>query len=120
MACARPRYVFCRKLKENLSFWHIATKVPVVFSPCIVLLEIENLLYIKLETHIGKQKEREKIDKCIRQRLVLFKRCPYLDKIVSSRGSDFFVEWTNLFPTDSKERFAFRKGRARTMLLKYN
>jgi hypothetical protein len=32
-AWARPRYVFCRKLKENLSFWQIATSVPVVLRP---------------------------------------------------------------------------------------
>lgn len=65
MACARPRYVFCRKLKENLSFWHIATKVPVVFSPCIVLVDTGDY-HIKLETHIGKQEEREKVDEGIR------------------------------------------------------
>lgn len=35
MAWAKPRYVFCRKLKENLSFWQIDTSVPVVFRPCI-------------------------------------------------------------------------------------
>jgi len=34
MACERPRYVFCKKLNENLSFWHIETNVPVVLSPC--------------------------------------------------------------------------------------
>jgi hypothetical protein len=34
MAWARPRYVFCRKLKENLSFWQIETRVPVVLRPC--------------------------------------------------------------------------------------
>jgi hypothetical protein len=33
-ACASSRYVFCRKLKENLSFWHISPKVLVVLSPC--------------------------------------------------------------------------------------
>ena len=66
MAWARPRYAFCRKLKENLSFWHIATKVPVVFSPCIMLVGPKNY-HTKLETHIGKEEEREKVDKSIRQ-----------------------------------------------------
>lgn len=33
IACARPRYVFCKKLNWNLSFWQIDIKVPVVFKP---------------------------------------------------------------------------------------
>jgi hypothetical protein len=33
IACARPRYVFCRKEKLNLSFWQIETSVPVVLRP---------------------------------------------------------------------------------------
>ena len=33
IACERPRYVFCRKLNSNLSFWHIETSVPVVLRP---------------------------------------------------------------------------------------
>ena len=44
--------------------------------------------HTKLDAHIGKQEEREKVDKGIRQRFVLFKRGPDLDNIVSSRGSN--------------------------------
>ena len=33
IACASPRYVFCRNENENLSFWQIDTSVPVVFRP---------------------------------------------------------------------------------------
>ena len=59
MACARPRYVFCRKLKENLSFWHIATKVPVVFSPCIMLVETEKLSYKIGDLHRQARRRRK-------------------------------------------------------------
>ncbi len=34
IAGANPRYVFCKKLNWNLSFWQIDTRVPVVFNPC--------------------------------------------------------------------------------------
>jgi hypothetical protein len=51
-----------------------------------MLVEPRNY-HTKLETHIGKQEEREKVDKSIRQRFVLFKRFPELDNTVSSRIS---------------------------------
>ena len=56
IACDSPRYVFCRKLKENLSFWQIDTSVPVVLSPWNITLDI-NLPTENNKTHIGKKEE---------------------------------------------------------------
>jgi hypothetical protein len=56
-ACASPRYVVCKKLKENLSFWHIATKVLVVFSPYITLVKTENH-YMDCDSHRRARKRR--------------------------------------------------------------
>ena len=33
IAWASPKYVFCKNENWNLSFWHIETRVPVVFRP---------------------------------------------------------------------------------------
>ena len=64
IACDSPRYVFCRKLKENLSFWQIDTSVPVVLSPWNIALDINHLVKSK-KTHISKKEERKQVDEGI-------------------------------------------------------
>ena len=59
MACASPRYVFCRKLKENMSFWHIATKVLVVLSPCITFGQDREIIICTVDSH-RRARERRK------------------------------------------------------------
>lgn len=64
IACAKPRYVFCRKLNENLSFWHIKTRVPVVFRPCVEMIEIFNTcegISLKRDIHTSARRKKAKI-----------------------------------------------------------
>jgi len=58
IACASPRYVFWRKLKENLSFWQIATSVPVVLRPWR-FREVSYVLEVaqRRQTYIGQKEE---------------------------------------------------------------
>lgn len=86
IACASPRYVFCRNENANLSFWQIDTSVPVVFRPC---RHTPSTIATTTSapgtgrsgrgrTHVGEEEERKEVDERVRQLLVLLERVPDL------------------------------------------
>jgi len=95
IAWARPRYVFCRKEKLNLSFWQIETSVPVVLRPyrCYKKKRRQRRA---CSTHICEQEEWKEIDKSIRESLVCLECRPDLRRKLKQSVDDHNIPVNNL------------------------